>query len=117
LIFRGTNIGKLLEAGKAAPSSGNIQNWKFIVITDKDQRKQLAEFCGTQLWMAKSACAMIVGVADTDKARSFYALRGERLYSTQNCAAGSRKHHPDGAIHWTVGHAWVRAIWKRTRLQ
>jgi nitroreductase len=80
------DVVKLLEAGKSAPSSGNIQNWKFIIVTDKDAKTELAEYCGNQLWMA-AAPLLIVVVADVDKAKRFYGIRGERLYSIQNCAA------------------------------
>jgi len=80
------NVVKLLEAGKSAPSSGNIQNWKFIVIKDKAARVQVAEYCGNQMWIAK-APVLIAVVADVDKAKRFYGIRGERLYSCQNCAA------------------------------
>jgi len=82
------NIIKILEAGKSAPSSGNIQNWKFIVIRDQDQRKELAEMCGNQHWMAR-APVLIAVVADVEKARRFYGIRGDRLYSIQNCAAAA----------------------------
>jgi nitroreductase len=79
---------KLLEAGKSAPSSGNIQNWKFIVIRDTDQKKELAEMCGNQHWIAR-APVLIAVVADVDKAKRFYGIRGDRLYSIQNCAAAA----------------------------
>jgi len=82
-------VVKLLEAGKSAPSAGNIQNWKFIVIVDKEAKQEIAEFCGNQLWMAR-APVLIAVVADVDKARRFYGIRGERLYSIQNCAAASQ---------------------------
>ncbi|MFT4344041.1 MAG: nitroreductase family protein [Candidatus Woesearchaeota archaeon] len=82
-------IIKILEAGKAAPSSGNIQNWKFIVIDDNDAKKQLAEYCGNQFWMAR-AHTLIAIVADIDKAKRFYGIRGEKLYSAQNCAAAAQ---------------------------
>jgi len=82
------DVSKLLEAGKSAPSSGNIQNWKFVVVKDKAARIEIAEYCGNQLWIAK-APVLIVIVADVDKARRFYGVRGERLYSAQNCAAAA----------------------------
>jgi len=98
-------VSKLLEAGKSAPSSGNIQNWKFVVIKDKAAKRDIAEHCGNQLWMAK-APVIIAIVADVDKARRFYGIRGERLYSTQNCAAAAENMllmaHSLG-----LGGAWV----------
>jgi nitroreductase len=34
---------RILEAGRLAPSAGNIQPWHFIVVRDFEKRKKLAE--------------------------------------------------------------------------
>ena len=78
----------ILEAGRNAPSAGNLQNWRFIVVMDKDKREKIAETCLRQYWMS-SAPVHIVIVAQTEKAKMFYGERGEKLYSTQNCAAAA----------------------------
>ncbi len=36
-------ITQILEAAICAPSGGNIQDWYFLVITDPEQRKRIAE--------------------------------------------------------------------------
>ncbi len=36
-------IRRVLEAGRAAPSAGNCQPWKFIVITDRDTIRKMDE--------------------------------------------------------------------------
>lgn len=99
------NVCKILEAGKSAPCSGNIQNWKFIVIQDKAARAEIAEYCGNQLWMAKAPVYIVI-CADVDKAKRFYGIRGERLYSIQNCAAAAENMllmaHALG-----LGSAWI----------
>ncbi|MBW2091505.1 MAG: nitroreductase family protein [Deltaproteobacteria bacterium] len=46
-----TLIRRVLEAGRFAPSSGNCQPWKFIVITDKDLINELNEGCYNVLSM------------------------------------------------------------------
>lgn len=79
-------IGPILEAGRAAPSAGNLQTWKFIVCTDPDQRKKIADACFQQFWMAKAPVHIVV-VAEIDKSVQYYGARGEKLYSIQNCAA------------------------------
>lgn len=79
-------VGAILQAGVHAPSSGNLQNWKFIVVIERDTRKKIAEACLQQYWMEKAPVHIIV-VAEPQKARQFYGIRGERLYSIQNCAA------------------------------
>ena len=35
-------LKKVLEAGRLAPSAGNMQEWKFIVVSDKNTREKLA---------------------------------------------------------------------------
>lgn len=80
------NISKLLDAARHAPSCGNIQNWKFIVVLEPEQKKALAEASYEQYEIALAG-ALVVVCAETEKAERYYGLRGERLYSTQNCAA------------------------------
>ena len=41
-------IEKVLEAGRRAPSWGNTQPWRFIVVQDKAKREDLATACGGQ---------------------------------------------------------------------
>jgi nitroreductase len=79
-------IGQLLEAGKSAPSAGNLQNWKFVVVLDEGKRAQVAEACLQQHWMAQAPVHIIV-VGQPTKAIRFYGIRGDRLYTIQNCAA------------------------------
>jgi nitroreductase len=43
-----TKIEKIVEAGRRAPSWGNTQPWRFIVVQDKAKRQELAEACGGQ---------------------------------------------------------------------
>ncbi|RMF56079.1 nitroreductase family protein [Candidatus Woesearchaeota archaeon] len=79
-------INHVLEAGTFAPSSGNLQNWRFIITTDEDQKKELSEACFDQYWIA-SAPVLITVVSESEKVERFYGIRGERLYAVQNCAA------------------------------
>jgi nitroreductase len=39
-------INRIVEAGRRAPSAGNTQGQSFIVVTDTDQRKRLADLAG-----------------------------------------------------------------------
>jgi nitroreductase len=39
-------IEKVLEAGRRAPSWGNTQPWRFIVVQDKAKREEVAKACG-----------------------------------------------------------------------
>ena len=42
----------ILEAARRAPTGANRQNWRMIVVTDPDLRKQTAAACSNQMWMA-----------------------------------------------------------------
>jgi nitroreductase len=79
-------LGGLVEAGSMAPSSGNKQNWKFIVVKNDDTREQIAKHCDEQYWMTK-APAHIVVCSDDAEIMKFYGERGMRMYSPLNCAA------------------------------
>jgi len=57
-------LEKILEAGRRAPSWGNTQPWRFIVIQDKARREAVAAAAG-QPGIA-AAPVLIVGCATTD---------------------------------------------------
>lgn len=79
-------ISKILDAGRHAPSSGNIQNWKFIVVIENELKKQIAE-AALQQYDLINAGVLIIICGEPEKAERYYGLRGERLYTIQNCAA------------------------------
>ena len=53
---------KVLEAARLAPSGGNSQLWKFIVVKDARRRQQLAKAASGQTFVAK-APVVIAAVA------------------------------------------------------
>jgi nitroreductase len=75
-----------VQAGMLAPSSGNIQNWKFIVITDIDVIRAMYPYTLNQEPFL-SATGAIVVTGDVGHAHMMYGMRGKRLYTIQNCAA------------------------------
>ncbi|MBU0459597.1 MAG: nitroreductase family protein [Nanoarchaeota archaeon] len=79
-------ISKVLDAGRHAPSSGNLQNWKFIVIIESEIKQKVAQAAYEQYEIALAG-ALIIICAEPEKAERYYGLRGERLYTIQNCAA------------------------------
>jgi nitroreductase len=82
-------LGVLLDAMRYAPSAGNIQSWRFIVCKTPAKKQQVAEACMQQYWIAE-APFVIVLVNENEKITNFFGLRGERLYSVQNCAAAAQ---------------------------
>ncbi len=102
------HIGRIIEAGMAAPSAGNLQDTKFIVVLDEGKRKAIAEACMKQLWMA-AAPVHIVICSDPQKTRTFYGVRGERLYTIQNAAAAA-ENMLLAAHALNLGACWVGAF-------
>lgn len=82
-------IGKMLEAGRHAPSAGNLQNWRFIVITNKQKRDALAHVCAQQYWIG-TAPIIIVVCSEPEKLERQFGKRGKEMYAPQNAAAATQ---------------------------
>ncbi|HHY76605.1 MAG TPA: nitroreductase [Firmicutes bacterium] len=65
-------LDKILEAARIAPSAGNRQEYKFIVVTDEATRKALVPACNNQTFVG-DAGAVIVGCA-TNPERRYHAV-------------------------------------------
>ena len=48
------DLSLILEAARRAPTGGNRQNWRMVVVTDPDLRKRTAEACNGQMWVAEA---------------------------------------------------------------
>lgn len=48
------NLRIILEAARLAPSAGNRQPWRFVVIKDKETRKKLAEAADGQMFVGEA---------------------------------------------------------------
>lgn len=101
-------ISRIMDAGRVAPSAGNLQNWKFIVVQDEGKRQFVAEACVNQQWMARAPVQMVI-VGEPEKARRFYGDRGADLYTPQNCAAAAQNMILE-ATNLGLGSCWVGAF-------
>jgi nitroreductase len=81
-------ITAMIEAATHAPSAGNLQDWHFIIVTEKEIRESIANHCMEQYWMHK-APVFIVVCANQERNEIRYGLRGKRLYTIQDCAAAT----------------------------
>ncbi len=101
-------IAAILDAGRAAPNAGNIQEWKFIVVDDGSKISEISRACIDQTWM-ELAGVLIVICSEPLKVERYYGIRGEKLYSIQNCAAAAENMllaaHAVG-----LGACWVGAF-------
>ncbi|MCX6002660.1 MAG: nitroreductase family protein [Chloroflexi bacterium] len=68
-------IYAILEAARLAPSGSNRQPWRFIVVTDKDEKKRLRKICFDQAFIEE---APVVFVCCVDLAAYAKAAREKR---------------------------------------
>ena len=58
-------LDQILEAARLAPSAKNLQGWRFIIVTDKDKKRKLAEAANNQMFLEKAG-AIIVACTISD---------------------------------------------------
>ena len=98
---------KVLEAGRWSPSSGNVQNWRFVVINDEAIKSRLADACLGQYWIM-NAPLLIAVLSDDSKLRLLFGQRGEMSYSIQNCSVAMQNMMLE-AENLGLGTSWVGA--------
>jgi len=58
-------LDSIFEAARLAPSAKNMQDWRFIVVTEKGKKHKLAEAANNQMFIA-DAGAVIVACSNSD---------------------------------------------------
>ena len=53
-------LQQVLEAGRISPSASNAQNWRFIVVRDKEKLAKLVEAADDQPFVGQAPCAIVV---------------------------------------------------------
>lgn len=101
-------LQKILHAAVMAPSSGNTQCWRFIVVRDQNTKQRLAVEAGHQNFISQAPVAIVV-CADLERAANTYGERGFGTYALQDTAAATENMLL--AIHaMGLGACWVGAF-------
>lgn len=82
-------LARVLAAGVEAPSAGNVQPWRFLVVRRPTARRLLAQAAWDQGFVAQ-APAVIAVCADLERAGEAYGARGRELYCLQDGAAAAQ---------------------------
>lgn len=106
--FDGTKIPgeymqQILEAGRWAPSGANAQPWRFIVVTEKEKLKSIAERCYYKVFKSRhvgEAGAVVVICADPDA--------GSQTYPLDSAIAGTNMTLM--ATSFGIGSCWIGAF-------
>ena len=98
-------LANILEAARLAPSGGNRQPWKFIVIKENDMKVKVAEACSKQLWMG-DASVIIVGC--------WLPTPGRDNISLARAVTIAMEHIVLAAVNEGFGTCWIGASRERT---
>jgi len=79
-------VKRLIDAARWAPSAGNIQPWKFIIVRDAKIKRRLVIAALDQTFI-EEAPVVIVVCADEGQSSMGYGSRGLTLYCLQDTAA------------------------------
>lgn len=79
-------VREIMGAATLAPSSGNVQDWEFVVVKTPEGRNALAAAAFNQSFVSSAPCVVVV-CTDLDRITKAYGERGRTLYSLQNTSA------------------------------
>jgi nitroreductase len=110
--FAGTPLSQaeiehVLEAAVWAPSAGNLQPWRFVVVTSDELKERLAR-AAHQEFVAEAPVVIAVCAVPGESARR-YGERGRSLYSLQDTAAAT-ENILLAAAELGLGSCWVGAF-------
>lgn len=105
-------VEKLLQAAVQAPSAGNVQPWRFVVVRDKQLKEGLVDAAFGQDFIAEAPVAVVV-CADLEASSYSYGRRGSELYVIQDTAAAI-ENLLLAAYAEGLGTCWVGAFNEQT---
>ncbi|MCK4483131.1 nitroreductase family protein, partial [Candidatus Bathyarchaeota archaeon] len=99
---------KLVDSARWAPSAGNTQPWRFIIVRKPEIKRKLAAAALGQSFV-EEAPVVIVVCADEDRSSMGYGVRGKTLYCIQDTAAAIQNIHL-AAYSLGLGTCWIGAF-------
>ncbi len=78
----------IIEMAMKAPSAGNLQDYRFIIVRDKAVIKELPDYCMDQMWIS-GAPIVIVVCSQPKLQKKWYGAPGE-IFARQNAAAATQ---------------------------
>ena len=100
-------VGEILDSARFAPSAGNAQNWRFIVVRSPDVKSALAGASLRQYWMT-TAPVYIVICSDNSKTKALYKKKSDK-FTRENCAVAAT-YMMLKAVDFNLGTCWVGAF-------
>lgn len=101
-------LNKILEAAMHAPSAGNRQAYKIVIIKDEQRKKKLAEIAADQQFIAEAAVCLVF-FADPQHSARKYGKRGAELYCIQDATIAAT-YAQLAAVALGLGSGWIGAF-------
>jgi nitroreductase len=101
------HVATLITAAIHAPSVGDLQPWKFIVVTKPRVIQSIADACPYERWLYQAPLVIVV-CSLQEKADVYYPGKG-RLWATQSCAAAA-ENMLLGAVDLGMAGCWVSSF-------
>ncbi|RJP35269.1 MAG: nitroreductase family protein [Actinobacteria bacterium] len=108
-------VEELLRCACQAPSAGNVQPWRFIVVRDVEMKRELVAAALGQGFLAEAPVVIVV-CADLAAHSLSYGQRGVELYSIQDTAAAI-ENLLLAATALGLGTCWVGAFREKDVVQ
>ena len=98
-------LRELLECARLAPSASNLQEWRIVVVRDRETRAKLVEAANSQAFVAE-APVVLVFCAETEH----HTMRcGEKSYPID--VAIAIDHVTLAAVELGLGTCWIGAFY------
>lgn len=98
-------LAKVLDAGRLAPSARNMQDWKFVVVRDKETRLRLAEAARNQQFVAQAP--VVIAACGTS---NYIMTCGQPSYAIDVSIAVD--HMTLAAFSLGLGTCWIGAFYE-----
>ena len=98
------HLDKILEAARQAPSAGNRQPWRFVVVKDEKTRAKLAELADNQAFVG-AAPVVIAVFGDPDDSPAGY--RQDPMVAFKQDPMIAVEHMCLAAVALRLGTCWI----------
>jgi len=95
----------ILEVACAAPSAGDLQAYKIIVVSDQAMRDALSEACDNQLFISQAPICLVF-CADTKRSEQAFQERGRDLFAIQDATIATA-YSQLAIVAVGIGSTWV----------
>lgn len=95
----------ILEMACAAPSAGDLQSYRIIVVSKAEQRRQLSELANGQSFIAEAPICLVF-CSEPERAAEKYGERGRQLYALQDATIATT-YAQLAVVAAGMGSTWV----------